>query len=155
MEIIILDINKRNEIKKEIAIRREKIEKRKLLDCANLIDTGSDIEIIEPTEKYAKKLMEMCDIDYPIYQTMDYEKLDIQKLSKSVCFKNEDIIILPCFNDTKYWIKIRIGDKEKFFKYMFVNGYFNWLFIIYPKQHMIYIIEVGEQDYEIRIGKIT
>ena len=131
MEIIILDINKRKEIKKEIAIRREKIEKRKLLECANLIDTGSDIEIIEPIEKYDKKLMEMYKISYPIYQTIDYEELDIQKLSKSICFENEDIIILPYFNNTKHWIKIRIGDKEKFFKYMFLNGYFNSFSLFY------------------------
>lgn len=151
MEIIILDINKR----KEIEFRREKIEKRKLLDCANLIDTGSNIEIIEPIEKYDKKLMEMYKINYPIYRTIDCEELDIQKLSKSICFENEDIIILPYFNNTKYWIKIRIGDKEKFFKYMFINEYLNSFSIICPKQHVIYDITVDEQEYEITIGQIT
>lgn len=136
-------------LKKELFIRRERIVKRKLLDSANQIDTGSEVKIIYPTERYVKKVRELCHIDYPIFQEIDSEQVDISKLAKLICFDNEDVILLPCFNDTKYWIKIKIGDKEKFLQYMFLHGYFNNFFIVCPKKHIIYNIAMGEQEYEI------
>ena len=44
-----------------------------------------------------------------------------------------------------------IGDKEEFLKHMFQKGYFNSLSIICPNKKKIYDIELGEQEYEIRI----
>ena len=83
-------------------MRREKIEKEKILYCANLIDSANNIEIIDIIQEYDKKLREMYKIDYPIYKQMDSENVDIQKFSENIDFNNGDSIILPYFNGTEY-----------------------------------------------------
>lgn len=52
---------------------------------------------------------------------------------------------------TMYWIKIVIGNKEEFMNYMFKKGYFNSFSIICLNKKVIYDIELGESEYEIRI----
>ncbi len=141
--------------KKELLMRREKIEKKKILYCANLIDSANNIEIIDIIQEYDKKLREMYKIDYPIYKQMDSENVDIQKFSENIDFNNGDSIILPYFNGTEYWIKIIIQNKMKFFQYMFENGYFTGFSIICSKKHILYHIEMGEQYYEIYINQIV
>ena len=44
-----------------------------------------------------------------------------------------------------------IGDKEDFLKYLYEKGFLNSFTIICPNNGVIYDIEVGEQEYEIRI----
>lgn len=147
MEIIILDINKKKEI-------LERIEKRETLNRANLIITGTDIKIIDPIKEYKQKLREMCAIDYPIYKKVNCRQLNIEKLAKDICFNNGDVIVLPYFSNTKYWVKLEIGDKEKFLSYMLEEGYFNSFSIICLGEKIIYDIEFGEQEYEIRVSRV-
>ena len=142
--IIISDIDKRNKI-------LEKREKKELLNYAKLITTGSDIYIIDPIDMCEQKLKEMCSINYPISKKIECKKINIFELSKNIDFNNGDTIILPYFNNTKYWIKLVIGNKEEFMNYMFKKGYFNSFSIICPNKKVIYDIELGELEYEIRI----
>lgn len=123
--------------------------KRKLLEHINEIDIGSEVEMIEPTEKYIKKARELCKIDYPISQIIEKQSV-ISKLIKIICFNVEDIIILPYFNGTPYWIKLKIGEKEKFFRYMFTTSP-SGFFLLCPEKHILYDIDMGEEEYEIRV----
>lgn len=141
---IILDINKKNEI-----LGRK--EKKEVLKSADLIITGTNIEIIEPIKEYSQRLTEIYAINYPIYKKITCREINIEKLGKDIHFNNGDTIILPCFNRTKYWIKIQIGNKEKFLRYMFEKGYFISFSIICLREKIIYDIELGEQEYEIRV----
>lgn len=144
MGIIILDINR----KEEILIKKEK---REVLNTANLIVTGKNIEIIEPIKEYCQRLTEMYGNNYPYYKKISCRHLNIEELAKEIYFNNGDMIILPYFNNTKYWIKIMIGNKVKFLKYMFEKGYFNSFSIICLGEKIMYDIEFGEQEYEIRV----
>lgn len=144
VEIIILDMNKKNEL-------LNKREKKELLNYANLIITGSNIEIIEPMEEYIQRLKKMYENNYPIDKKIRCKELNIENLSKNFQFNNGHMIILPYFNNTKHWIKLVIGEKEKFLSYMLENGYFNSFSMICLSEKVIYDIEFGEQEYEIRI----
>lgn len=144
MVIIILDISKRNEI-------LEKREKKRLLDYAKLIPTGNDINIIDSIDIYEQKLKEMCSIDYPISKKIECIRLNNSEVSKNIDFNDGDTIILPYFNNTRYWIKIVIGNKEEFLNYMFKKGHFNSFSIVCLNKKIIYDIELGELEYEIRI----
>lgn len=141
---IILDIDKRNKI-------LEKRDKKELLNYAKSVAAGSDINVIDPIDMYEQKLKEMCSINYPISEKIECKKLNIFELSKYIDFNNGDTIILPYFNNTKYWIKIVIGNKEEFMNYMFKKGCFNSFSIICLNKKVIYDIELGELEYEIRI----
>ena len=129
---------KKEDLKKEIAIRRERMEKRKLLEYIKQMDIGSEIEIIEPTENYIKKVRELCKIDYPISQIIEKQSI-ISKLAKIICFDKEDIIILPCFND-------------KFFRSMFSTTP-SGFFLLCPERHILYDIDMGEKEYEIYVAE--
>ncbi len=142
---------KKEDLKKEIAIRRERMEKRKLLEYIKQMDIGSEIEIIEPTENYIKKVRELCKIDYPISQIIEKQSI-ISKLAKIICFDKEDIIILPCFNDTSHWIKLKVGEKEKFFRSMFSTTP-SGFFLLCPERHILYDIDMGEKEYEIYVAE--
>lgn len=144
MEIIILDINKKDKL-------LLKKQKKEVINCANLIASGRNIEIIESIENYDIKLRKIYKNNYPVYKKISFRDLSIQKLSTEIRFDTGDTIVLPYFNNTKYWVKIVIGDKEEFLKHMFQKGYFNSLSIICPNKKKIYDIELGEQEYEIRI----
>lgn len=145
MGIIILDMSKKNKLLFEK-------EKREVINYANLIATGSNVEIIDIDENYEKKLAKLYKNNYPIYKRIDIKKLNIYRLSAEISFDNGDAIVLPYFNNTRYWVKMIVGNKEEFLEYMFENGYFNSFSIICPNSKMIYDIELGEQEYEIRIG---
>lgn len=142
--IIILDINKKNELLTER-------EKNELLNYAKSIAVGSDMHIIDSIDEYKQRLKEMCSINYPISEKIECVKLNISEFSRNIDFNDGDTIILPYFNNTKYWIKIVIGNKEEFMNYMFKKGYFNSFSIICPNKKVIYDIELGELEYEIRI----
>lgn len=126
-------------------------EKREVMSCANLIATGSNVEIIDVAENHKKKFAKLYKNNYPVYKKIDLGKLNIHSLSEEISFDNGDTIVLPYFNNTRYWIKIMIGNKEEFLEYMYENGYFNSFSIICPNNKTIYDIELGEQEYEIRI----
>lgn len=122
MGIIILDINKN-----KLLIEKEK---RNVIDCANLIATGSNVEIVDINDDHKQKLARLYKNNYPIYKKINSKELSICELSAEINFNNGDAIVLPYFNNTRYWIKIEIGDKEEFLKYMFEEGYFNNFSII-------------------------
>ena len=144
LEISILDINKKSQVILEK-------EKKELINRANLIASVSNAEIISVIEDYKQKLVIMYKNNYPVYKIISFRELSIQKLAAEIGFNNGDTIIVPYFNNTKHWIKVVIGDKEDFLKYLYEKGFLNSFTIICPNNGVIYDIEVGEQEYEIRI----
>lgn len=145
MKIIILDINEKNKL-------LLKKEKKEVLKYASLITTGSNIEIIDSIDKYDQKLTEMYKINYPIYKKINGSELSIPQLLMDIDFENGDTIILPYFNHTQYWVKVTIGNKGEFLKRIYDKVFFNSFSIICLSTKRIFDIELGEQEYEIRLS---
>ena len=110
-------------------------EKNELLNYAKSIAVGSDMHIIDSIDEYKQRLKEMCSINYPISEKIECVKLNISEFSRNIDFNDGDTIILPYFNNTKYWIKMVIDSFS----------------IICINKKIIYDIELGELEYEIRI----
>lgn len=144
MELIILDINRKNEL-------ISKREVKEALNYANLISIGNNIEIIEPVEEYDQILRKMYANDYAIYKKVSCKEININKLSRYINLNKDDMIMLPYFNSTRFWLKVKIEDKESFLTHMYEHGFFNSFSIICLNEKIIYDIELNEQEYEIRI----
>lgn len=111
-------------------------------------------EFISSIEKYENMLKDLYSCSYPIKYVLlkKFRKENIDKLISLLELTNEKgSAIIPYFDRTDCWIKLKIDNYNEFLNSVALSNYFESITIIDLNRHKIYDIELGECDYEIRI----
>lgn len=99
-------------------------------------------------------LYEIFKYKYPIYYHIAVKDIlnSIDVFVKILSLNdNLPILIIPYFNESSNWIKMQVSDYKTFLKILLQKNIIFNDTIIDISNKIIYDIEIGEDDYEIRI----
>ena len=93
-----------------LGIKNENIQKANVIKTLKNICDLKSISIVEPISEYKSRIDELYSCNYPIFTNIKLDNANIKEVVQLFNLnKINNLIILPDFLGTNYWIKIVSG----------------------------------------------
>lgn len=136
---------------------KHRIERKNIIAVLENIPCITHFEFYEEEygkEQFENMLHEIFKYKYPVYYHIAIEDIlnSIDTFVKMLSLNDTlPTLIIPYFNETSIWVKIEVSNYKMFLSILFKkNVIFNDT-IIDISNKIIYDVEIGENDYEVRI----
>lgn len=144
--------------KKEEIINRNK--KKKILGVVNSLPGIVNYHFFndnEEIEYYEKNIERIIKYDYPIFfnlNDMSVEEFVDNLIIKLTFRNNSPVVLLPYFKGENFWIKLEIKSYKDFLIGLHQNKSLIGNTIIDVSNDLMYDLEAGEDDYEVRVLRL-